>query len=299
MFPRWPVETCLHDFFELMFAIVAGIAGEPVPRIAEWPDGHSWAVVLTHDVEQAEGFAAIAPVAELERARGLRSAWNLVPRRYEIDPGRVAELSADGFEVGVHGLYHDGRDLESLETWQERLPDVHTAAERWGAVGFRSAALHRDWDWMRLLRFDYDSSSPDTDPFEPMNGGCCTWLPFFNGELVEMPVTLAQDHTLFVILGQQDETTWVQKAEFLRAQGGLAMLDTHPDYLIDERIFGAYSRFLDCFVDDPTAWRALPREVSAWWRRRAASWLEQSEDGWRIAGPAAAEGRVVFEAGTW
>ena len=299
VFPRWPVETCLHDFFELMFAIVAGIAGEPVPRIAEWPDGHSWAVVLTHDVEQAEGFAAIAPVAELERARGLRSAWNLVPRRYEIDPGRVAELSADGFEVGVHGLYHDGRDLESLETWQERLPDVHTAAERWGAVGFRSAALHRDWDWMRLLRFDYDSSSPDTDPFEPMNGGCCTWLPFFNGELVEMPVTLAQDHTLFVILGQQDETTWVQKAEFLRAQGGLAMLDTHPDYLIDERIFGAYSRFLDCFVDDPTAWRALPREVSAWWRRRAASWLEQSEDGWRIAGPAAAEGRVVFEAGTW
>ena len=30
-FPRWPIETCLHDFFELMFAILAGITGAPIP----------------------------------------------------------------------------------------------------------------------------------------------------------------------------------------------------------------------------------------------------------------------------
>ena len=298
-FPRWPVETCLHDFFELMFAILAGINGAPVPRIASWPDGHSWALVLSHDVEQAEGLAAMHPVLELERARGLRSAWNVVPRRYPIDPRCLTELSAAGFEVGVHGPYHDGRDLESLATWQRRLPEANAAGAQWQAVGFRSAALHRHWDWMRLLAFDYDSSCPDTDPFEPQAGGCCTWLPFFNGELVELPLTLPQDHTLFVILGQHDESMWVQKTEFLRDRGGMAMIDTHPDYLIESVIFTAYTRFLDRFAGDPTAWKALPRDISSWWRRRAASTLEHTVGGWRIVGPAADDGRVVFEEGTW
>jgi hypothetical protein len=152
---------------------------------------------------------------------------------------------------------------------------------------------------MRSLSFDYDSSSPDMDPFEPQNGGCCTWLPFFNGELVELPITLPQDHTLFVILDHPNETVWVAKAEFLRARGGMAMIDTHPDYLIDERIFQAYARFLDRFADDPAAWHALPREVSAWWRRRAASRLEHDGSTWRIVGPAALEGRVAFAGESW
>lgn len=298
-FPRWPIETCLHDFFELMFAIVAGIADEPVPYMAVWPNGHTWALVLTHDVEQAAGLGAVGPVVELEQAHGVRSSWNLVPGRYDIDPARVAELLDAGFEIGVHGIYHDGRDLRSLSTWQRRLPIAHEAAERWGAVGFRSAALHRHHDWMRSLSFDYDSSSPDMDPFEPQNGGCCTWFPFFNGELVELPLTLPQDHTLFVILDHPDETVWLAKADFLRAHGGMAMINTHPDYLIDEGIFRAYARFLDRFADDPAAWHALPREVSAWWRRRAASRLERDGSGWRIVGPAAHEGRVVFTRGTW
>jgi hypothetical protein len=298
-FPRWPVETCLHDFFDLMFAILADVAGAPIPYIAPWPKDYDWALVLTHDVEQAAGLLAMDPVLEVEQAHGLRSAWNLVPRRYDIDLERVLSLTTRGFEVGVHGLYHDGRDLESPSTWSRRLPEAHDAAALWGATGFRSAALHRDWDMMRQLELDYDTSYPDTDPFEPQDGGCCTWLPFFNGEMVELPLTLPQDHTLFVILGQHDETAWVDKAEFLRARGGLAVIDTHPDYLIDERIFTAYVRFLDRFADDVTAWHVLPREVSAWWRRRAASSLEYDEGSWRVVGPAAGEARVRFGGGAW
>ena len=204
----------------------------------------------------------------------------------------------DGFEVGVHGPAHDGRDLESLATWQARLPAAHDAAERWGAVGFRSAALHRQYDWMRLLRFDYDSSYPDSDPFEPQNGGSCTWLPYFNGELVELPVTLAQDHTLFVILRQHDERLWIDKAMFLRDRGGMVLIDTHPDYLVNDLIFGAYARFLDRLACDGSAWKALPREVSAWWQRRAASSLQRDGETWRIVGPAAGEGRIEFFDGT-
>lgn len=293
-FPRWPVETSLHDFFELMFGLLASIAGEPVPVIAPWPNGYGWALVLTHDVEFAAGWAAVDPVLDLERSHRMRSSWNLVDRRdYEVSAARVEELAADGFEVGVHGLYHDGRDFASLTTFQARLPAMQDAARRWGAVGFRAPAMHRQWEWMPLLGLDYDSSYPDTDPFEPQPGGCCTWLPFFNNGIVELPVTLAQDHTLFAIL-RRDGTVWADKARFLRSRGGLALIITHPDYLLDDRILAAYRHFLDEFASDATVWKALPSEVSSWWRRRATSSLARAGERWEIAGPASNEGRIQF-----
>ncbi len=296
-FPAWPVETALHDFFELFTSILADVCGEPVPCIAAWPHDHEWALVLTHDVETSKGVAALAGIAELERGLGLRSSWNFVPRRYDVDDELVSGLTADGFEVGVHGLYHDGRDLESAARVRERLPAMRSAAERWQAVGFRSPATQRQWELMPLLGFDYDSSYPDTDPFEPQGGGCCTWLPFFNQGMVELPLTMQQDHTLFVILRHGDETAWVEKAEFLRGRGGLALIDTHPDYLRDDRILSAYRRLLERYATDGTAWKALPRDVSAWWRRRADSWIERAGADWIVSGPAAGEARIELVGG--
>ncbi len=299
-FPGWPVETALHDFFDLFTSILGDVAGEPVPRIAAWPHDHAWALVLTHDVETSRGLAALDPVLDLERGLGLRSSWNFVPRRYDVDDDRVRDLIAEGFEVGVHGLHHDGRDLESLARVRERLPGIREAAECWNAVGFRSPATRRKWELMPLLGFDYDSSYPDTDPFEPQDNGCCTWLPFFNQNMVELPLTMPQDHTLFVILRHRDEATWIEKAEFLRGRGGMAMIDTHPDYLIEDRIMGAYRRLLERYADDSTAWRALPREVSAWWHRRAGSRVERVGADWTVSGPAAGEARVeLVEGAQW
>jgi hypothetical protein len=211
----------------------------------------------------------------------------------------VHELTADGFEAGVHGLYHDGRDLASLEILRQRLPQMREAAELWHAVGFRSPSTHRNWEWMPTLGFDYDSSSPDTDPFEPQAGGCCTWLPFMNKSMVELPITLQQDHTLFVILGHRDETAWVEKTVFLRSRGGMALINTHPDYLVDPVMFDGYARFLDHFAHDPSAWKALPREVSDWWRRRDASSLRRLGEGWEVVGPASGEARVELVSGSW
>jgi hypothetical protein len=293
-FPRWPIETALHDFLDIIFTVLRSIAEEPVPRIATWPAGKSWALVLTHDVETAQGLAALDPVLDLERSLGYRSSWNFVPRRYSVTPALVDALVSDGFEIGVHGLYHDGRDLESDAVLRSRLPGMRDAAARWGAVGFRSPATHRAWDLMPQLGFEYDSSYPDTDPFEPQPGGCCSWLPFFNRDVVELPATVPQDHTLFVILRQRDERTWLRKAEFLRSRGGMALIDTHPDYLVAPEILAAYRRFLTRFVHDSTAWRALPSEVCDWWRRRASSRLEHDGASWRVRGPAAADAEVEY-----
>jgi len=295
-FPRWPVETSLHDLYAFLFQLVANVAGEPVPWLAPWPRGRTWALVLTHDVETDPGYRRMRLLRTVEERAGFRSSWNFVPKRYAVHDAVVHELTEAGFEVGVHGLYHDGRDLESLALLEERLPAMRASAERWGAVGFRAPATHRMWDWMPRLGFDYDSSYPDTDPFEPQAGGCCTWLPFFNRQTVELPITLAQDHTMFVIQGCRDGAAWLDKAEFLRARGGMALLITHPDYMVEAHHLAAYERLLQHAGRDQECWRVLPRDVSAWWRRRAASSIQPMGESWRAVGPAAAEAQIRYAA---
>jgi hypothetical protein len=296
LFPRWPLETALHDLYDRLLGLCAEVAGRPVPFIAPWPGGRRWALVLTHDVETDVGYRNLHLLRDIEEAAGYRSSWNMVPMRYRVEADVVHDLVARGFEVGVHGLYHDGRDLASPELLAERLPAMREHAERWGAVGFRSPATHRTWELMPLLGFDYDSSYPDTDPFEPQSGGCCTWLPYFNQNMVELPITLPQDHTLFAILRRRDEQAWVQKASAIRERGGMALLITHPDYLLEQHLRDVYGRFLHAFRDDASVWLPLPREVSAWWRRRADSKIVSGPGGWRVEGPAAADATVELVA---
>jgi hypothetical protein len=293
-FPRWPIETSLHDLYELILDQLREVARGPLPSLAAWPRGRDWALVLTHDVESEVGCKRIAAMRGVEEELGLRSSWNFVPLRYSTPPTLIADLQERGNEVGVHGLYHDGFDLASRERLEERLPAIQEYAARWGAVGFRSPATHRVWELMPLLGLDYDSSYPDTDPYEPQAGGCCSWLPYFNRELVELPITLPQDHTLFVILRRRDEEVWLEKTDFLRSRGGMAVSLTHPDYVFEEPLLGHYARFLRRFADDSTAWHALPRDVSAWWRRRAASRPLLDRGSWRVEGPATAEARVLL-----
>ena len=292
-FPRWPVETTLHDFYDFMFKLIAGVADEAVPYIAVWPRQWDWALVLTHDVEAQIGYDKLPELLRVEVEAGYRSSWNFVPRnRYVVDDHLIETLREQGFEVGVHGFNHDGRDLSSLATLRRRLPAIRAYADRWQATGFRSPGTLRSAKLMPLLGFDYDSSYTDTAPFEPQAGGCCTWLPYMIENLVELPITLTQDHTLFDLLGHRDGTLWVEKARFLRRQGGMALVLTHSDYVGNPYLLDAYRRLLDEFADDSTAWKALPREVSDWWRRRVDSRLEEVDGEWSVVGPAARDARV-------
>ncbi|HET9897514.1 MAG TPA: hypothetical protein VFQ44_21490 [Streptosporangiaceae bacterium] len=293
-FPNWPAEDSLHVLYAWLFRRLAELASRPVPFIGLWPHGHSWALVLTHDVETSAGCESIELLREPERMLGYRSSWNLVPLRYQVSDETVSRLRHEDCEVGVHGLRHDGRDLGSPRLLAKRLPAIREHAERWQAVGFRSPATQRRWELMPRLGFDYDSSYSDTDPYEPQPGGCCTYLPFFNESMVELPITLPQDHTIFAILGQADAELWVSKARHLRERGAMVLALTHPDYASDPRVAGGYRSLLESFSGDRAGWNALPREVATWWRQRAGSALRRTPDGWRIDGPASATGRIQF-----
>jgi peptidoglycan/xylan/chitin deacetylase (PgdA/CDA1 family) len=294
-FPRWPVETALHDLYDFLFTLVAGVAERPVPFIGVWPGKWTWALVLTHDVEAQIGYDKLPELLRVEVEAGYRSSWNFVPKnRYVVDDQLVETLREQGFEVGVHGFNHDGRDLSSLATLKRRLPAIRDYAERWQAKGFRSPGTLRSAELMPLLGFDYDSSYTDTAPFEPQAGGCCTWLPYMIEDLVELPITLPQDHTLFDLLGHQNETVWVEKTRFLRQKGGMALVLTHSDYVGNPYLLDSYRRLLEEFAEDSTAWKPLPREVSDWWRRRADSNLQEVDGEWTVVGPAEHEARVEF-----
>jgi hypothetical protein len=77
----------------------------------------------------------------------------------------------------------------------------------------------------------------------------------------------------------------------------MVLVDTHPDYLVDERIMGAYRELLERYAGDEGAWGALPADVASWWRRRADSQLTRTSTGWTVTGPAADEARVEFVSG--
>jgi hypothetical protein len=293
-FPRWPVEDTLHDLYDWLFDRVAAFAGRPVPWLDLWPGGRDWALVLTHDVETSVGCRDLELLREVERQLGYTSSWNFVPLRYRVADEVLDALRAEGCEIGVHGLLHDGRDLGSWRLLRKRLPRMREYADRWGAVGFRAPATQRNWQWMPKLGFEYDTSYHDTAPYEPTPGGCCSYFPFLNQDMVELPITLPQDHTIFAILQHPDETVWAQKADHVRSRRGMVLVLTHPDYADDPRLVAGYRRLLEGLKDDPSVWRALPREVSAWWRRRAESTLEQTPSGWAVRGPATPDGSIRF-----
>ena len=297
-FPGWPEEHALHDLYDWLLDRLEQVAGERVPYLHPWPNGHTSAFVLTHDVETSAGRDAIETLRAPERERGLRSVWNLVPERYAVADELLDRLRSEGCEIGVHGLRHDGHDLASRRMLRKRLPAIRAWADRWGAVGFRSPATQRSWDLMPLLGFDYDSSYTDSAPHEPRPGGCCTYFPFFIDDLVELPITLPQDHTLFDVLGMTDGSVWRSKVDALRSRGGLVLMIAHPDYVHCPGMLRAWEDLLDQLSTDPDAWHALPRDVAAWWRRRRAVVPELADDAWVVRGPASGEAVVTWSSPT-
>jgi peptidoglycan/xylan/chitin deacetylase (PgdA/CDA1 family) len=269
-FPRWPIEPVLAERREEMLraADLHAAGRDAMPLVAPWPAGHRFAYVLTHDVEGPRGVANIDRVLDIERRYGVVSSWNFVADDYDVKPIVFDVIRAAGGEIGLHGLHHDGRLFESRAHFERQLPAIHRYLRAWGAEGFRSPATHRNPDWMPELGCSYDSSFPDTDPFEPQPGGCCSILPYFLGEIVELPITLVQDHTLFEILRERDIGIWRAKATWIARHGGLVTVLVHPDYMLDDERLRRYEELLELLAALEDGWHALPRDVARWWRLR-------------------------------
>jgi len=241
---------------------------ETIPFRNFWPEQNNFAFVITHDIESQAGQRYASQIADLEEGMGFHSSFNLVAEDYKIDMGLINDLRNRGFEIGLHGLHHDDSLFKSMSTFKEQASQTNAWLKKLNAVGFRSPSTHRQPEWMQALEVDYDLSFFDTDPWEPIPGGTMSIWPFFLGHFIELPYTLAQDNTVFNVLKEKTPRIWLEKVEFIRKNFGMALVNTHPDYLQDNQIRDIYIDFLKAMKDMPDAWYALPAQVANWWRIR-------------------------------
>lgn len=232
-----------------------------------WPKGTRSCVLLTHDVETEQGLENIDRIRKVEKLFNFNSTWNFVLDKYGPVDEYVKKLQDDGCECGAHGLFHDGKLFSSHHIFSERMKIINSKAISLGIKGFRSPSLLRDMDMLRELEFEWDSSIPSWDPFQPQPGGCNRYLPFrLSEKTLELPVTMWQDFTIFSELKQESPGIWTEQANQLHTSGALLNIIVHPDYFteITEK---SYASFLKTISELESTMIALPSEVVSLYRK--------------------------------
>jgi peptidoglycan/xylan/chitin deacetylase (PgdA/CDA1 family) len=261
----------LDDSLERLRAVVKGLLGIRTPP--PWPGG-SPPVVLTHDVDTADGLRAAPRVARVEERLGLRACFYVVGDRYPLDHALLDDLRAAGHEIGLHGARHDFRlAYLSPPRIARRLDRCRELVERHAVVGFRSPALLMSDNLAAELshRFEYDSSVPDLDvhSLAGPRRGCASVFPFMRGGLLTLPPTLPLDDRL-LLLGRSPSASydaWAHKLAWIRRVGGMGLVATHtePHLVGGEALLSAYRRLLEHVIGNGML-TMLPRQVARWWR---------------------------------
>ena len=251
-----------------------------------WPNQKRFALLITHDIDASKGQENCRVLAELERDMGFIGSYNFVPERYRVREDLRQYLADNGLEVGVHGLNHDGKYYNSRKIFQRRSRKINQYLREWGSVGFRSPSMLHNLEWIHALDIEYDSSTFDTDPFGPQSDGVGTifpfWVPSANGSegYVEIPCTMPQDFTLFILLQQTNVDTWKRKLDWIVSKGGMVLMLVHPDCMhlgeggrgIAEYPLMLYANFLQYIRDTYNGqyYNVLPRDLARFWKERNA-----------------------------
>jgi peptidoglycan/xylan/chitin deacetylase (PgdA/CDA1 family) len=267
-----------------------------------WPDGKKFALVLTHDVDTDKGQKKCRCLMDIEQSIGLIASYNIVPERYRLDHELLKEIGERGFELGIHGLNHDGMLFDSKPDFDRQAIAINRYIKQWGCTGFRAPAMQHNLDWIHDFDIEYDASTFDTDPFEPQSDSLGTiyplWIPPLNGRpgYIELPYTMPQDFTLFILMREKTDLIWRKKLEWVALHGGMVLMLTHPDYMqtgqgrcgFEEYPAELYSQFLEMVVKNYRGqfWNALPCDVACYARARLSPDYTVKEDSARSVSPA-------------
>jgi hypothetical protein len=109
-------------------------------------------------------------------------------------------------------------------------------------------------------------------PFWVSNG-------FSDKGYVELPYTLAQDFTLFVLMKEKTIDIWKQKLDWIVEVGGMALINTHPDYMnfgdsglrFEEYSVEYYIEFLRYIKEryNEQYWHGLPKDMADFWLKNS------------------------------
>jgi hypothetical protein len=157
--------------------------------------------------------------------------------------------------------------------------------------------MYRNQEWFEALDISYDMSVPNVAHLEPQRGGCCTVMPYRIGKILELPLTMTQDYSLFHMLGDYSIELWKTECTLILRRNGLISFIAHPDYLIEARARSAYLEllsYLSNLIAKHKIWTALPGDINRWWRNRSQMQLIPDGDGWRIEGPDKDRARIAY-----
>lgn len=298
-FPAWPVDLTVERLHEEILRLsMESIGAKRVPFIWFWPEGAPSCLLITHDVETSAGRDFTFSLMALDEAYGFKAAYQVVPeKRYQVSNDYIAEIRSRGCEFNIHDLNHDGRLYVDRSEFARRAAGINAYVRKHGSQGFRAGAMYRRQDWYDVFEFAYDMSVPNVARLEPLRGGCCTVMPYFIGKILELPLTTAQDYSVFHILNEYSLDLWKEQIRLVRERNGLLSFLSHPDYLIDDRARAIYESLLSYLKEMVSAtkiWSALPADVDRWWRARSQMKLLNSGGEWTIEGEGSERARVAY-----
>lgn len=260
-----------------------------------WPEGKKFALVLTHDVEGPAGVAKCRDLMRLEQKLGFQSSFNFIPEgSYDVPAALREDLHHHGYEVGVHDLRHDGKLFWQRKNFSANARSINEYLKQWNAGGFRSGFMLHDLECLHELEIEYDASTFDTDPFEPQPEGVHTIFPYWvpqpkGGGYVELPYTLPQDSTLYLVLQEKSPEIWKRKLDWIAERGGMALVNVHPDYVgFDENNLkntefpaAYYREFLEYINQKyrPDCWHVRARELAHWYRDKCLGKIKKLHPG--------------------
>jgi hypothetical protein len=299
LFPAWPVDFTVDNLHEEVLRLMLQASdAKKLPFIWFWPDGAPSCVIVTHDVETRAGRDFTSNLMDLDDSYGVKASYQIIPeKRYEVSDRYISEIRSRGCEFNIHDLNHDGHLYSERGEFARRAAGINGYIHRHNSRGFRAGAMYRKQDWFDLFEFSYDMSVPNVAHLEPLRGGCCTVMPYFIGKIVELPLTTAQDYSLFHILNDYSIDLWKQQFSLIRERNGLISFLTHPDYLVERRAREVYELLLNYIRQEvlrERLWATLPGDVDRWWRARSEMRLVPRGDDWDIVGPQSERARLAY-----
>jgi hypothetical protein len=298
-FPHWPVDRTVDNLMEqaLLLAMQAQNLKE-IPFVWFWPDGASSCALMTHDVETSLGVDLCPMLMDANDSFGIKASFQVIPEeRYHVTPVFLQSIRDRGFEIVVHDLNHDGHLFRDRDCFAERAPKINAYGKKFGAAGFRAGVLYRNQSWFDLLDFEYDMSVPNVAHLDPQRGGCCTVMPYFIGDVLEIPVTMTQDYTLFHILDDYSTTLWERQTELIMEKHGLISVVIHPDYITTARAKKTYQALLAHLARlkaERNLWVTMPVEVNRWWRQRSQMTIVEDRGKLRIEGEGKERASIAY-----
>lgn len=298
-FPRWPVDCSVDDLFaSLMLLSLRASGAKRIPFIWFWPEGKNSCALMTHDVESNRGRDFCSTLMDIDDSRRVKSSFQVIPEeRYDVSEVFLRSIRERGFELAVHDLNHDGHLYRSFTQFLQRSVKINAYLKQYKTQGFRAGALYRRQSWYHALECSYDMSVPNVAHLDPQRGGCCTVMPYFVGDVLEIPLTTVQDYTLFHILDDYSIDLWKSQIEIIMRRHGLMSFIVHPDYVREPRAQAVYERLLDYLLElrqNSDVWSATPSEINRWWRQRSAMRLMNVRGRWEIQGEGSERARLAY-----